>query len=318
MPEWSKPAQGIRTGADGRRAIGCHGQTVRHRPGEFDGIGYTVQVNARPCWPNSPGSMWSLTSAAATLLPEARVRLGSGIPRAPVFHGGEATAVLNLGGIANLSAIGADGATMGFDCGPANALSTSGARRHRPGFDAGGAWAATGRWMPSARRACWPSLFRPGAAEEHRARPVQCRMARAPLPSGARTRLRAEDVQATLAELTRTKRADAVRRPCARTAERSSVAEGAFNADLMTRSASLLAPTRVVASSDRGLPPDQVEACAFAWLARAFVQRQPATSPPSPGRRAARPRGALSGRRRARDVKKPPRGGFRQSGSDQA
>ena len=104
-------------------AIGCHGQTVRHRPGEFDGIGYTVQVNAPAllaelCGIDVVADFRSRDVAAG----------GQGAPLVPAFHralfarAGQAAAVFNLGGIANLSAIGADGRTTGFDCGPANAL----------------------------------------------------------------------------------------------------------------------------------------------------------------------------------------------------
>ena len=72
---------------------------------------------------------------------------------------------------------------------------------------------------------------------------------------------------------------------------------GAFNADLMARLGRALAPMAVVASDARGLPPDQVEATAFAWLAHAFVERQPGNlSERDRRRRAARPRRALPGR----------------------
>ncbi|MGZ5251613.1 MAG: anhydro-N-acetylmuramic acid kinase, partial [Caldimonas sp.] len=104
-------------------AIGCHGQTVRHRPREFDATGYTVQINA-------PALLAELS--AVDVVADFRSRDvaagGQGAPLVPAFHralfapSGKAAAVLNLGGIANLSAIEPDGAVTGFDCGPANAL----------------------------------------------------------------------------------------------------------------------------------------------------------------------------------------------------
>ena len=93
--------------------------------------------------------------------------------------------------------------------------------------------------------------------------------------SDRRARLRPEDVQATLAELTAQSAADACRRYAAAARELVVCGGGAFNLDLMGRLARLLAPARVVDSGERGLPPDQVEACAFAWLACAFVHRRP-------------------------------------------
>ena len=161
--------------------MGCHGQTVRHRPGEFDAIGYTVQINAPAllaelCGIDVVADFRSRDVAAG----------GQGAPLVPAFHRalfcrpGEATAVLNLGGIANLSAIDADGSTIGFDSGPANALldfwcaATTGRR-----FDADGAWAAGGKVdVAAARRAAGRALLRPAAAEEHRPRPLQCALAR--------------------------------------------------------------------------------------------------------------------------------------------
>jgi len=68
---------------------------------------------------------------------------------------------------------------------------------------------------------------------------------------------------------------------------------GAFNADLMARLAARLAPMTVVSSANRGLPPDQVEACAFAWLARTFVQREPGNIPSVTGATGPRILGAL-------------------------
>jgi anhydro-N-acetylmuramic acid kinase len=91
----------------------------------------------------------------------------------------------------------------------------------------------------------------------------------------ARARLSTEDIQATLAELTALTAADAVRRHAGRAGELVVCGGGAFNADLMARLRRELSPMPVVASGDRGLPPDQVEACAFAWLARAFTRREP-------------------------------------------
>ena len=248
---------------------------------------------------------------------------GQGAPLVPAFHRalfarpGEATAVLNLGGIANLSAIGADGSTHRLRLRPGQRLAGPLVRgRHRPalrrGRRVGGVRA--GR-RPAARRAAGRALLRPAAAEEHRPRPVQSRSGSrlACSPRGARARLPAQDVQATLAELTARTAADAVRRHAPDAKELVVCGGGAFNADLMARLSALLAPVAVVSSADRGLPPDQVEACAFAWLARAFVRREPGNIPAVTGAAGPRVLGALyPGQRRAADVKKPPRGGFRR------
>ncbi len=260
-------------------AVGCHGQTVRHRPGEFDAVGYTVQINAPAllaelCGIDVVADFRSRDVAAG----------GQGAPLVPAFHRalfsrpGEATAVLNLGGIANLSALGADGLTIGFDCGPANALldlwcAASTGRR----FDASGAWAGSGTvdglLLDALLAEPYFALPPPKSTgrDLFNAPWLEARL----LATGARTRLPAHDVQATLAELTARTVADAVRRHAGPARELVVCGGGAFNVDLMARLAARLAPVAVVSSADRGLPPDQVEACAFAWLARAFVHREP-------------------------------------------
>lgn len=104
-------------------AIGCHGQTVRHRPGELDGVGYTTQLNA-------PALLAELTGidVVADFRSRDIAAGGQGAPLVPAFHGavfgreGSPMAVLNLGGIANLTALGPGDRAVGFDCGPANVL----------------------------------------------------------------------------------------------------------------------------------------------------------------------------------------------------
>ena len=260
-------------------AVGCHGQTVRHRPREFDATGYTVQVNA-------PALLAELCGidVVADFRNRDVAAGGQGAPLVPAFHRalfarpGQASAVLNLGGIANLSAIGADGATIGLDCGPANGLldlwcaASTGQR-----FDAGGAWAATGsvdtRLLDAMMAEPYFALAPPKSTgrDLFNAEWLDALLA----ATEARQRLRGQDVQATLAELTARTCAQACRRHAPQVHELIVCGGGAFNADLMTRLASALTPTPVVASGERGLPADQVEACAFAWLARAFVRREP-------------------------------------------
>ena len=105
------------------QAIGAHGQTVRHRPQEFDGTGYTLQLN-------NPSLLAEHTAIAVVADFRSRdvAAGGQGAPLVPAFHqgvfgrAGETVLVLNIGGISNLSVLGADGSVQGFDCGPGNAL----------------------------------------------------------------------------------------------------------------------------------------------------------------------------------------------------
>ncbi|MDQ6640252.1 MAG: anhydro-N-acetylmuramic acid kinase [Pseudomonadota bacterium] len=278
-------------------AIGCHGQTVRHRPGEFDGTGYTVQLNA-------PALLAELTGidVVADFRSRDVAAGGQGAPLVPAFHramfgrAGTMVAVLNLGGIANLTVVGAAAETIGFDCGPANALLDLWCERSSGrAFDADGAAAARGavdqRLLDALLAEPYFTLAPPKSTglDLFNARWLDARLDGA----DARARLRPEDVQATLAELTARVVADACRRHAAAAAELIVCGGGAFNVDLMRRLAESLAPMPVVASDMRGLPADQVEASAFAWLARAFVARVAGNVPTATGAAGPRILGAL-------------------------
>ena len=138
---------GSKTPAASVRAIGCHGQTVRHRPAQ----GYTAQIG-------NPALLAELT--AIRVVADFRSRDvaagGQGAPLAPAFHAAmfsnaaEDRAALNLGGIANLSFLPRLGPVIGFDSGPASCLLDLWALRNLgKAFDADGAWAAAGMAIPA-------------------------------------------------------------------------------------------------------------------------------------------------------------------------
>lgn len=277
------------------RAIGAHGQTVRHRPGEFDGTGYTLQLNnpallAELCGIDVIADLRSRDVAAG----------GQGAPLVPAFHRaifgrtGKAVAVLNIGGIANLTALRADGSTIGFDCGPGNALMDHWCLEHTgKRYDDGGGWAASG--------AVEESLLAQMLAEPYFALPPPKSTGRDLFNSHwLRAQLaqctsvpRPRDVQATLTELTAAACAADVLLHVVGAQELLVCGGGASNARLMLRLAANLPRMDVLPTDARGLPADQVEACAFAWLARAFKRREPANLPSVTGAAGLRVLGAL-------------------------
>lgn len=276
------------------RAIGAHGQTVRHRPGQFDGTGYTIQLA-------QPALLAELTGL--TVVADFRSRDvaagGQGAPLAPFFHHAvfgrddAAVGVLNLGGIANLTVLRPGGGQIGFDCGPANALMDGWCARHtgQP-FDREGAWAAGGQ--------VHAGLLAALLAEPYFALPPPKSTGRDLFhPAWLQARLDAwpgldpRDVHATLAELTARGCADAVRQYGCDVAEVIVCGGGAFNAHLMRRLGALLAPVAVVASAQRGIPPQQVEAAAFAWLACQCVEGRKLALTSTTGARGARVLGAV-------------------------
>ncbi|MDQ6681390.1 MAG: anhydro-N-acetylmuramic acid kinase [Pseudomonadota bacterium] len=259
-------------------AIGAHGQTVRHRPGEFDGIGYTLQLNA-------PALLAELTGidVVADLRSRDVAAGGLGAPLVPAFHRavfaqpGATVAVLNLGGIGNLTVLGVDGRTLGFDCGPGNALMDHWCEAHTGrAFDAAGAWAASGTVVEPLLTSMLAEPFFAMQPPRSTGRDLfNAAWLAAHLRPFSGLGLRAKDVQATLAELTARACADEVEKHAADATRLLVCGGGALNDELMRRIAVHL-PGIAVAPTDRfGLPAMQVEACAFAWLARAFIERQP-------------------------------------------
>ncbi len=282
-------------GRDAVRAIGAHGQTVRHRPQQFDGCGYTLQlVNgallAELCGIDVVCDFRSRDLAAG----------GQGAPLVPALHAalfgrpGRDLAVLNLGGIANLTLLPADGPVRGFDTGPGNALLDHWCARHRgQPYDAGGRWAASGQADDTllVRMLAEPYFALPPPKSTGRdlfnADWLDRLLADSP---GARP---AQDVQATLAELTAGSVAAALRSHLPSTAQLLVCGGGSFNDDLKRRLRLRLPGVAVADTGTHGVPPQQVESLAFAWLARAFDRREPGNLPAVTGARGTRVLGAL-------------------------
>ena len=279
-------------------AIGAHGQTVRHRPQMFDGTGYTLQLN-------SPAQLAELSGVAvvADLRSRDVAAGGQGAPLVPAFHQGvfgrpgETVLVLNIGGIANLSVLAGDGTVLGFDCGPGNALMDGWCQTHtgQP-YDDGGQWAATGQVLPALldRLLAEPFLQQPppkstGRDLFHADWLAGHLSASATSPADARP----ADVQATLTEFTARACASAVQRFGRGGGELLVCGGGAFNTQLMQRIAALLPGVAVDTTAARGLPPQQVEAAAFAWLARQALLGLPGNLPAVTGARGPRILGAI-------------------------
>jgi anhydro-N-acetylmuramic acid kinase len=297
-------------------ALGAHGQTVRHRPGEFDGTGYTLQLLNGPLLAELTG-----IDVVCDLRSRDVAARGQGAPLVPAFHArvfadpGRDTAVLNLGGIANLTLLPADGPVRGFDCGPGNVLLDLWCQQAcgRP-FDADGALAARGRVHDALLRECLaePFLARPAPKSTgrdlfdrawlHRALIATGLQEAADLNTDLNTGLKGDlvaDVMATLAEFTARAAADALRAALPNAGRLTVCGGGARNAQLMARLAAGLPGVAVVTSDALGLPVDQVEAAAFAWLAAAHLRGEAGNLPAVTGAAGPRVLGALHPGRRA-------------------
>lgn len=275
-------------------AIGAHGQTVRHRPGEFDGCGYTTQLL-------NGALLAELTGVAVVCDLRSRdvAARGQGAPLVPAFHRTmfarpeRDVAVLNIGGISNISLLSADGRTLGFDCGPGNCLMDSWVARHLgSSFDAGGAWAASGTLLPAMLRALLDEPFFTRPPPRSTGRDLfndDWLIARAPpLDSEA-----AADVQATLLELTAQCITRCLHGYAPSTQDLLVCGGGVLNTHLMQRLRQLLPDVTVQPTTAQGLPAMQVEAAAFAWLAMRRVHDLPGNLPAVSGAAGLRVLGAL-------------------------
>ena len=277
-------------------AIGVHGQTVRHQPQAFDGTGYTLQLN-------NPALLAELTGidVVADFRSRDVAAGGQGAPLVPAFHqcvfgrAGETVAILNLGGMANLTVLGPQLAddVLGFDCGPGNALMDAWCQRHRgQAFDAGGAWAAAGRVQGDLLEALLTEPYFAQPAPKSTGRDLFNPTWLAEKLAHFKFMVPA-DVQATLTELTASTCAASVKRYGSESKTLIVCGGGAFNAHLMQRLQAHLPSLRVSSSQAHGLPPLQVEAAAFAWLARKTVLRETASLKKVTGARGARVLGAI-------------------------
>jgi anhydro-N-acetylmuramic acid kinase len=286
------------------QAIGAHGQTVRHQPQRFDGVGYTTQIN-------SPALLSELCGidVVADFRSRDLAAGGQGAPLVPAFHAqvfgrsDESVAVLNVGGIANLSLVSAlttnewgvssIGPVLGFDCGPGNVLMDDWCQGHLgQAFDAEGAWAASGQVQAGllSRMLAEPyfslpppkstgrDLFNRAWLEEH----LQ-----------DFRHLRPVDVQATLLALTAQSIAHDLAAHSAQCKHLIACGGGALNTALMVALQACCPRAKVQSSTAWGLPPLQVEATAFAWLAYCFVNRQIGNLPKVTGAQGGRVLGCL-------------------------
>jgi len=276
------------------RAIGAHGQTVRHCPGGFDGVGYTLQLGnpallAEYCGITVVADFRSRDLAAG----------GQGAPLVPPFHRyffarpDTTIGVLNLGGISNLSLLHADGSLQGWDCGPGNVLLDHWCQRHtgQP-FDLEGHWGRSGSVDTALLQALLTEPFLALPPPKSTGRDLfHAAWLEKHLDAGKN--IAPQDVQATLVEYTACICAQDFTRHAPEGKHLIVCGGGALNTCLMERLQAQLPTVRVQPSSQHGIAPQQVEAAAFAWLARQCMSGQLGNDPQVTGARGPRILGAI-------------------------
>ena len=274
--------------AESVRAVGCHGQTIRHNPHD----GYTLQLGnpamlAELCGINVVADFRSRDIAAG----------GQGAPLVPAFHDAVFRTsdlyriVVNIGGIANITDLKPGSETRGFDTGPGNMLLDAWMYRHNGvAYDESGNWASSGQVNPQLLdtllahpyfglpppKSCGREQFNLDWVESN-------------LAGGEP----AANVQATLLALSATSIASAIERWCGMPDELAVCGGGAHNSTLLKHLSLLLPNTRIITSDVLGIGVDWVEAAAFAWLARQNLMGLPGNLPAVTGARGERILGAV-------------------------
>lgn len=263
------------------RAIGSHGQTVRHRP-DWGDESFTLQLG-------DPSRIAERTGipVAADFRRRDLAAGGQGAPLAPPAHaalfppGPEGRVVVNLGGIANVSLLRPGRPVLGFDTGPANTLMDAWHARHRGGpFDRDGRWAASGQVDDTLLATLLADPFFAAAAPKSTG-PEHFHLDWLRARAGERlAALPPENVQATLLELTVESLAEAI---APWLGEHPSMpvtlcGGGAHNQRLVARLRERLGTT-VESSAALGIAAECVEGAVFAWLARQLLAGQPGNAP---------------------------------------
>jgi len=276
-------------------AIGAHGQTIRHQP-DLGDMAYTHQTLNAALLAEKTG-----IDVIADFRSRDLAAGGHGAPLVPAFHAQqfaspENVAILNIGGIANLTLLPKEGEVTGFDCGPGNMLMDLWIQEHQGNiFDENGSWALQGKVIEALLSKMLADPF----------------FAKAPPKSTGRDDFHlnwlleklgsdnhhAEDVQASLLHLTAHSALEALVRHAPQTHKLIVCGGGARNNALMNllkvkAQSFFKEPLEVTTSEASGIDPQLVEGLAFAWLAWAHKEKRPANLPAVTGAKGPRILGA--------------------------
>ncbi|MBB3102953.1 anhydro-N-acetylmuramic acid kinase [Azomonas macrocytogenes] len=270
------------------RAVGSHGQTIRHEPA----LGFTIQIG-------NPALLAELTGL--TVISDFRRRDiaagGQGAPLVPAFHEAifasseRKRVILNVGGFSNLTLLSPDSPVRGFDCGPGNVLLDSWIQKHQgKRYDDNGSWAASGKVQNALLQLMLSDDFFSRQGPKSTGRELfnssWLQQKLSVLPE-----CQSQDIQATLLELTARSIVDSI--------ATESIDDlfvcggGAHNLALIRRLQALLPSCKVSTTQKMGIDPDWVEAMAFAWLAHCCLEGIPANRPSVTGARGLRVLGAI-------------------------
>ena len=268
-------------------AIGSHGQTLYHSPeGEFP---FSIQAGD----PNRIAELTGITTVSDFRRRDIAAG-GQGAPLVPAFHQslfqkpGTSRAILNIGGIANITLLPADtdSEVTGFDTGPGNTLLDAWiSNTTQDKFDKNGDWARSGSCESGLLEALLDHTYFRRPPPKSTGRELFNLAWLAQQTTINLQTLPPENVQTTLAELTARSICDSLQSSMPKLDELYVCGGGAHNSFVMERLNDLLTTARVATTESLGLAPDWVEAVAFAWLAKQTMEGYTGSLPSVTGAR---------------------------------
>ncbi len=275
-------------GSEAITAIGCHGQTIRHCPQKH----YSIQLANYAILAEKTGIPVVGDFRSADLAAG-----GEGAPLVPLFHhnlfanSNIPRALINIGGIANISVLTHHSPQLGFDIGPGNMLLDAYCRMTwQKACDQDGYYSSQGKILPL--------FLNQLLKDNYFSRPIPKSTGRdlfslnwlqSMLPSKASP----YDVAATLVELTAVTINNAIKKYASEVDEVYLCGGGSYNPTLVQRLKILLSPKKLLTTAALGVPPMQVEACAFSWLAMRRIHHLPGNVPTNTGAKGERVLGAI-------------------------
>ncbi|MDH5734835.1 MAG: anhydro-N-acetylmuramic acid kinase [Gammaproteobacteria bacterium] len=262
------------------KAIGSHGQTIRHKPDlEFP---FTLQIGDA----NRIAYKTGITTVADFRRKDMAAG-GQGAPLTPAFHNAvfrsasENRAVLNIGGIANITCLPADPDQncFGFDTGPGNMLMDSWISQHKQQpYDKNGEWSAStqanNELLNQLMRDEFIHLNPPKSTgrEHYNIDWLNTQLIKFP-------KLSASTIQATLCAFTAQSISYAIKKFLPEITSLIICGGGVHNKFLMHQLDTSLSNINIAPSDQYNLPADWVEAVAFAWLAKQTIEGKPGNLP---------------------------------------
>lgn len=268
-------------------AIGSHGQTVYHGPTDDPPV--TIQLGD----PNVIAERTGITTVADFRRRDMAAG-GQGAPLAPAFHRavfhepGVARAIVNIGGIANVTVLdkSPDAPVMGFDTGPGNTLMDLWCRQHRgTAMDRDGEWASGGEILPALLESLLDDPYFPAPPPKSTGREYFNLEWAAPRIDAVSKEADPQDVQRTLLEVTAVSIARAIKEHAPATGQILVCGGGAHNPVLMQALAQNAGGIPVQPTTVAGFDPKWIEAVAFSWFARQTMDGQPSNLPSVTGAR---------------------------------